>query len=664
MKYPDYKYVDTASGGVHKRNTIQEITSLKYSKDTDCYRTYFRYPEEFKSFFDKTKSIRGYSGMAYADFLPIDIDNADLREAQRIAREFLARITTYYPVDMNSLSIFFSGSKGFHIFIPSALLGIAPSSNIAQIFKKFAEFLLGGWSIKYDSQIYDTTRLFRVNNTRHSKTGLFKIQLSAEEIIGLDIAAIKKLAENKRNGIKALSPKLCTELSTVYNNAIDSINQKPSINKIAVDINQELPKNTKLCYHEMLKGVSVGGRDAVTYRLACYFKRQGLQEDMILNLLLAWNTRNSPPLSDKDIEFKVKSAFSSNAKNDFGCNDDILRSHCQRACYLLGKSNIVDESIVSDCEKNSMYYETYVDNLKRRLCYLDIPGIGPAMRGISPGEVLTILARAGVGKTALMINLMHRLGKYDFYQLFFSMEMPNVMVFERMVQCAAGIEGSEVESAFTNKNLNENSSHHCEQISTVTKNIFKKVLVVDRDFLTVEEMIAIVKLAEQKVNNKIGVVYVDYMGRMKNAGATSYETLSKNALAIKHMAKELDVAVICAAQVSRKGGDGSEAIDLSGARDSGQVEEAADFVVGMWRKTGECTSSEDSLIVSLLKNRKGPLYAEKLLKFYKSTMRIDDPTAPYWRADVPEDLKPWSEKDEDEAWSPPESFTLADDCPF
>jgi len=659
--YPDFQYVDTASGGVQNRNHTQTLNSLKFSSETDCYRTYFRYPEEFKKHFDKTKSVRGYSGLAYADIFPVDIDHVDLAVAHKTARDFLIRIGLTFDVDIITLNLFFSGAKGFHIFIPAKMIGITPSQNIAMIFKKFADLLLTPWEIKYDAQIYDTTRLFRVNNTRNSKTGLFKVALTAEEVLEYDIAAIKELATNPRNGIKPEPAKFNPGLAALYKDATEKINQKPAINKVAVDSTQIVPKNTKLCYIELLKGTGEGERDATTYRLACYFKHQGLQEDMVVNLLLAWNTRNAPPLPERIIEDKVKSAFSEGARDDFGCNDSILQVHCQKGCYLLSKSTVLDISLVKNIEESAAAYEIYTDNLKKRLCIIDIPVIGPAMRGIAPGEVLVILARSGVGKTAVIMNLQMRIGlQIDSYQLFFTMEMPIAQVYERMAQCSMGITGREVENTFREKQERDYLARLQEQ----TRNMFKRILMVEKDFLTIEDMIALVRLAEQKVNQKIGVVVIDYMGRMKNKGKNSYEALSHNALAIKHMAKELDVAVICAAQVGReKGGDGSLPIDLDAARDSGQIEEAADFVIGMWRPDlkKNADAMEDKLIIKLLKNRRGPQYIEREMRFLKQLMRIDDYMNSFWNIPEPESRQCWYDKEDEPL---PNEFALGDECPF
>ncbi|MGV8123122.1 MAG: DnaB-like helicase C-terminal domain-containing protein [Candidatus Xenobiia bacterium LiM19] len=625
MEYQDFQFVDVATGGVQNRNQVYQVHKAVFTGQAECYRTYFRYPEEFRKHVEKTKSVKGYSGFAYSDWFPVDIDSSNLEEALKAARDFLMKIGLTFEVELRSLPIFFSGAKGFHVYLPSKMMGITPSKNIAQAYKKFAELLLTPWEIKYDPCIYDITRLFRITNTINAKTGLFKIPLTAEEIIDRDVAYITELAKTVRTGVTIEQAVQNQALTAIYKDAAEQANGKPKINGEPVELSQVMPKNTKLCYLSILKGVGQGQRDESAYRLACNFRKQGLTEDIVTGILRAWNQRNTPPMGERELISKVKSAYSSNARNDHGCNDPILSAHCDKSCYLLNKTqrNILDNGVVLTFDELILEYERYTQSLKTRLCRIDLPVIGPLMRGIAPGEVLTILARSGVGKTATILNLMLRIGVSNpvMPQLFFTLEQPAPQIFERMAQIACKLKGIEVEEIYS-----ENTAALKKEVEGLTRRFFQNVLIVDKDFLTPADMTSIFKIAESKIGKKIGVMVIDYMGRMKGSEKSSYETLSANAQAVKHMAKELDVAVICAAQVGReKGGDGSLPLDMDSARDSGQVEEAADFVLGMWRPKLKANTEkdEDELIIKILKNRKGPQYQQVSMNFVKRFLRID-----------------------------------------
>lgn len=91
---------------------------------------------------------------------------------------------------------------------------------------------------------------------------------------------------------------------------------------------------------------------------------------------------------------------------------------------------------------------------------------------------------------------------------------------------------------------------------------------------------------------------------MDGPGVSEYEIISRLSTGLKSTAKLLNIPVIVLAQVSRKGGSGSDEITLDMGRGSGAIEEAADFVLGLWQAMGDDGAKE--LICKILKNRKGP----------------------------------------------------------
>ena len=138
MKYPQYIYVDTAIGSVANRNNVVDATSFKSPQDKEAYRTYFRFREDYLKHFKLNKSVARFKGKGYADFLPIDIDSENLEEAYSRARELIEYLFAKFEFDAKHL--FFSGSKGFHIFLPSSAFGyFEPSENLGVIFKNIAK---------------------------------------------------------------------------------------------------------------------------------------------------------------------------------------------------------------------------------------------------------------------------------------------------------------------------------------------------------------------------------------------------------------------------------------------------------------------------------------------------------------------------------------------
>ena len=115
-------------------------------------------------------------------------------------------------------------------------------------------------------------------------------------------------------------------------------------------------------------------------------------------------------------------------------------------------------------------------------------------------------------------------------------------------------------------------------------------------------------------------------GGPKNASLV--ERISELARGVKQLAKSLGVVVLLLAQTSRHAGDGSEEVSITDARDSGAVEDSADFLIGCWRpelRTGISAEAfmdvEGEFWLRILKARRG-LQDKFHVRFEGETLRI------------------------------------------
>lgn len=620
LPFPEYCWIDAAFGGANHRNNVMKLSELKVPKNMpDCYRTVYRYPDEFKQHFDRTGSVAGYRGPVYADFFPIDIDDVDLNRALKTARLLLEKLQVKYDIELDYLRCFFSGSKGFHIMIPASMFNCYPSDKLPAVFKKMAGILLEG--IPYDSKIYDTVRLFRLSNTINSKTQLYKIPLYPKEILHLSLEEILELAKQPRViEVPAEAEIEVNEtLREIFRQAMEEEENRSQSVVTYGAIHK--PSDAKLCYYNILAGVDEGERDECGLRLAIYFRKQGLPGDMVQAIMHQWNMRNRPPLPERVIDKLVRQAFEKHY--DFGCNDSILQQYCENRCRFKKKKteSRINSSNIYSIDEAAEKYLQYIQEIEQRKITLGIPILDEMMRGIAPGEVCEVLARSGVGKTSFLLNIIRNVcGKHGVNVMLFSMEMPLVQIYERAVQIATEMPGGDVEEKFKRKDVSVN-----ELIKKTAEN-YSNLYIVEEDFLSYEELRDFVLVAEtEKIKGKVRLVCIDYLGRMKGTGQSAYEVTSELAKLFKRLAKELDVAVIYLHQTNRAGKTGAEPITMDMGRDSGQAEEAADFVLGLWRpdidKPEAKLSREETLTVGLLKCRRGPTGQYDLV-FDKKTLKI------------------------------------------
>lgn len=202
-----YRYVDSAIGGANKRNHVIEIATFTPPAGArDVFTTYFLYPDAILDHLAVNRnakgepSVSGYNGPAYASRFVVDFDSAcDLTKALQDARAFMRRLGGC-GVAANAIHAYFSGSKGFSLEMPGTLFGgfePALARELAARFKRLAS-VSGEGLETLDLSIYEPVRLWRVPNTINGKSSLYKVLLTVQELMTLDVVAIRALATQAR----------------------------------------------------------------------------------------------------------------------------------------------------------------------------------------------------------------------------------------------------------------------------------------------------------------------------------------------------------------------------------------------------------------------------------------------------------------------------------
>ena len=324
MNYPEFKYVNVAVGGVFNRKGIYDIAKLgNPSGKKETYCTYFRYNNDMAVHFNKKGTVKGYNGNAWSDWLPIDIDSDDLEEAQMYLQHLVANLDNY-NIDSNACRFYFSGSKGFHVMIPSAYFQAEPSADIKERFKDVALTLAEG--IKIDTGIYDKTRLFRLPNTINDKSGLHKVELYPFEAMSMEIKDIQH---------RALLPVERLEIEK-------DIDASEELTKIYHEGRERKPESnggnnkvkTKICMSKMMTGVGEGQRDEVGIRVASHLTQSGLTPKMMFVALDEWNETNDPPLDDEELSRIFRQGLEGYS---YGCHDQFLKANCSPECLFYKK---------------------------------------------------------------------------------------------------------------------------------------------------------------------------------------------------------------------------------------------------------------------------------------------------------------------------------------
>ena len=206
-----FVYVDTAFGGVDRRNTPRALADVRLNGVADCYISHNRATDALVAWVathtnDKgNPTVAGFDGPTWAPDLHLDFDSQDDPGiALGWLRGVLDRLESW-GADLRAVRIYFSGNKGFHLEIPHTLFGgFVPSKDLHARLKRAATRILG--DIPFDTAVYDRLRLWRLPNSKSGKTGLHKIRLTHTEARTLDLAAIRELAARARDAVGELEP--------------------------------------------------------------------------------------------------------------------------------------------------------------------------------------------------------------------------------------------------------------------------------------------------------------------------------------------------------------------------------------------------------------------------------------------------------------------------
>lgn len=207
----DYIYADTAIGGLARRNHVVAVDAWRATLPAgapDVFSTPIHFTKKLCDYLTTNRnskgnpSVGGYQGDALATEVWYDLDGADGPEQARTdAIRLIDTLDARYPGVGSAIRIYFSGGKGFHLIIPASLFGgfePGPCRPLAARVKRLAFSLIDGLPLStIDASIYDATRLRREPNTRHGRTGRFKIPITGAEL-RLPIDQIIAMAQQPR----------------------------------------------------------------------------------------------------------------------------------------------------------------------------------------------------------------------------------------------------------------------------------------------------------------------------------------------------------------------------------------------------------------------------------------------------------------------------------
>jgi replicative DNA helicase len=241
--------------------------------------------------------------------------------------------------------------------------------------------------------------------------------------------------------------------------------------------------------------------------------------------------------------------------------------------------------------------------------------------GFQKGDFVLIAGRPGMGKTSFLLSLaLNAVRRSGQCAALFSLEMGQDQLAGRLVAGETGIDSQRIRAG---RLTEEELGRYTLAVANLSE---LPIHVDDTPALSVVQLRT--KCRRLQAERGLGLVMVDYLQLMRS-GARNENRVQEVSLIsrrLKEMARELNVPVIAASQLSR---DVERRQDkhpvLADLRESGSLEQDADVVMFLYRDEvyDEDTEYPNMAEVIVAKHRNGPVGTANLY-FHKQLTRFDN----------------------------------------
>ena len=232
------------------------------------------------------------------------------------------------------------------------------------------------------------------------------------------------------------------------------------------------------------------------------------------------------------------------------------------------------------------------------------PDLDDMTSGFQPSNLIIVAARPSMGKSSLLNDFaLNAAMRSNTPVVIFSLEMSKQEVVKRFLSSEARVDS---------QRLNKGSLHEQDwgKLSNALGRLAEAPIFIDDSAsITMMEMRA--KCRRLKAKHGLGLVIIDYLQLMQSPRRSEnrQQEVSEITRALKMMARELNVPIICAAQLNRQLEYRADKRPfLADLRESGSVEQDSDVVMFIYRdevyNPDTAARGEAELIIA--KHRNGP----------------------------------------------------------
>lgn len=250
------------------------------------------------------------------------------------------------------------------------------------------------------------------------------------------------------------------------------------------------------------------------------------------------------------------------------------------------------------------------------------------LMGMQPSDLIIIAGRPGMGKTAFMLSAAKNAAQiHKKHVAVFSLEMSNEQLIQRLIAQETGIDSQRLRTGKLEEDEWPKFTQAVESLSNT------RIFLDDTPALTPLQLRT--KCRRLHLEFQLDLILVDYLQLMSSGSRNENRVqevsyISRN---LKVMARELNVPVLAAAQLSRAVEQRADKEpQLSDLRESGSLEQDSDIVMFIHRPEiyEKDTLKQNIAQIKIAKHRNGPvgtielIFRSNLAKFENAATHVVD----------------------------------------
>lgn len=507
-------YYEVVEKSFSNRSNIVPVTKVSLKpRDHQAYISMFGYGEQITEWLELNDTVKGYNGKFHLDTLYFDVDRDDLEEARKDTLRLLKHLYNRYNLSLDSIHIFFSGKKGFHIGLPAQLFGgFEPSDQLPDQIDALAKRLVKRKKkIKgVDLSIYNKNRLFRLVNSKHQESNLYKIPLSVDELKG-SVDKISTLAEQPRPDFD----------STINRNDIivnDELKQIWRQSKMTASDDADTPTDS-LKDGDFFDPPEEGERNNKLFKQATMLFDKGLDMDNVYSIIKSINQSANPPIDSKDELATIVNSAKRQTE---------------------GNKTKKGNKVVSDL------VPTYLDYLSptRRKLGLLFDEFSDDMRYKLRGKLIGVVGREGTKKSLYCQNVAYKnMRKHGARTILSNMEMGDNPLMSRLIDRSFSKykirPSDDMEQA-----MKEGKEDWVQKrLHLLAKHYNDKLIINSQSAMKPDDYRKIIKETEAD-KGKVDMLVVDGFSMMGGDQSDRFSRQETNSRELKEIAKDMDVCVL------------------------------------------------------------------------------------------------------------------------